>query len=312
MATDELDREKDSITEIDNKFYPPEAIRKHLQDRQAISSTQQPLSQQESQALGQEQPSEQPSKPQAQQTTATPQALQKQKQNKFSSTRLEERRSTYCSSVGGLTSELNYDSSISSGQIDCSYQSHICPTAQMNLSESEIDICTMGRVINERGKGGQHENDVVLAAKEVELDNVSDMTPRAQNSFIGARANVPVDLNSSSASRSAQLQRLMPHDAGKSKTELGISAQNKANAHESDGIKRNSFIHLHTGEKPLKKRENWDKNIEFLLAVIGFAVDLGNVWRFPYICYKNGGGKNLIVKREKPNHFSRKALSEQK
>lgn len=46
-----------------------------------------------------------------------------------------------------------------------------------------------------------------------------------------------------------------------------------------------------SNKPPLKKRENWDKNIEFLLAVIGFAVDLGNVWRFPYICYKNGGGK---------------------
>lgn len=45
----------------------------------------------------------------------------------------------------------------------------------------------------------------------------------------------------------------------------------------------------------LLDRGQWANKLEFLLAVAGTLVGLGNLWRFPYLCYKNGGGKELLI-----------------
>lgn len=41
----------------------------------------------------------------------------------------------------------------------------------------------------------------------------------------------------------------------------------------------------------VKQRDEWSHPLQFILSVIGYAVGLGNIWRFPYVVMENGGGK---------------------
>lgn len=48
-------------------------------------------------------------------------------------------------------------------------------------------------------------------------------------------------------------------------------------------------------EQDKTERGNWSNRTEFILSCMGYAIGIGNVWRFPYLCYRNGGGELYLI-----------------
>nr|AAY56384.1 sodium-dependent nutrient amino acid transporter 1 [Drosophila melanogaster] len=74
----------------------------------------------------------------------------------------------------------------------------------------------------------------------------------------------------------------------------GVQPSNGSSNGSGNGATNAASTEKTDAEKPTAERTNWGNGLEFLMSCISVSVGLGNVWRFPFTAYENGGGAFLI------------------
>ena len=88
---------------------------------------------------------------------------------------------------------------------------------------------------------------------------------------------------------------LSPLDALRGVKENTLSSEMYETSAREDGNNIQVEIKHPEDQKDGAERMQWGNPMQFFCTLLGYCVGLGNIWRFPYLCQQNGGGKHNRV-----------------
>lgn len=75
---------------------------------------------------------------------------------------------------------------------------------------------------------------------------------------------------------------------------MGKKQQDIKNVELMKPLNSGDSLKLEDNENEDAPRVAWDSKLQYFFMVISYAVGLGNVWRFPYLCQQHGGGTYIL------------------